>query len=84
MINILWVHLNLVTKANSAYSKDYASTSHNLFFKPGSKACYLNVKSIARSERHIACFAMNTGKENYYFLRKVSTRKIIHTRHSAA
>ena len=32
MINILWVRLNLVTKANSACSKEYASTSHDLFF----------------------------------------------------
>ena len=36
------------------------------------------------SEKHKGCFAMNTEKENYYFLRKVSTRRIINTRHSVA
>ena len=88
MINILWVRLNLVTKANSACSKEYASTSHDLFFfNLVPKFAILMLRALHKvfSEKHIACFAMNTGKENYYFfLRKVSTRKIIRTCNSAA
>ena len=86
MINILWVRLNSVMKANSACSKEYASTSHDLFFNLVPKLAILMLRALHKdcSEKHIACFVMNTGKENYFFLRKVSTRKIIRTCNSAA
>ena len=86
MINILWVRVNLVMKANSACSKEYVSTSHDLFLNLVPKLAILMLRALHKvfSEKHIACFAMNTGKENYYFLRKVSTRRTIHTCHSAA
>ena len=44
-----------------------------------SKSCYK-----VRSEKHM-CFTINTETENCdYFLRKVSAKKIVGTRHSAA
>ena len=81
MINILWVRLNLVTKANSACSKEYVPTSHDFFLKAGSKACYLNVKSIAQSlfreaysvfcnehwEGKLLLFTESIHKENYSY-----------------